>query len=61
VGSLAGISMVGMTMPPVWRGYYTPDVLITPIILLFFIVFFAVLYPAIKAARIQPVQAMHHQ
>ncbi|MFT5686584.1 MAG: putative ABC transport system permease protein [Myxococcota bacterium] len=61
VGSLAGISMVGMTMPPVWRGYYTLDVMLTPIILLFFIVFFAVLYPAIKAARIQPVDAMHHQ
>lgn len=61
VGSLAGISMVGMTMPPVWRGYYTLDAMLTPIILLFFIVFFAVLYPAIKAARIQPVEAMHHQ
>jgi putative ABC transport system permease protein len=61
VGVLGGISMVGMTMPPIWRGYYTIESVQVPIILLFVIVFFAVLYPAVKAARIRPVEAMHHQ
>lgn len=61
VGSLGGISMVGMTMPPVWRGYYDLETIRVPIIMLFVIVFFAVIYPALKAAWIRPVEAMHHQ
>lgn len=61
VGVLGGVSMVGMTMPAIWRGYYTLETMQVPIILLFVIVFFAVLYPAIKAARIRPVDAMTHQ
>ncbi|MBN2798154.1 MAG: ABC transporter permease [Deltaproteobacteria bacterium] len=61
VGSLAGMSMVGMTMPAIWRGYYTLETVQLPIIMLFVIVFFAVLYPGLKAAWIRPVEAMHHQ
>jgi ABC-type lipoprotein release transport system permease subunit len=60
VGKLAGISMVGMTMPAVWRGVYNVETLQTPIVLLFVISFVAVLWPAIKAARSKPVDAMHH-
>lgn len=61
VGSLAGMSMMGMSMPAVWRGHYSLEVVQVPIIMLFVIVFFAVLYPALKAAWIRPVDAMHHQ
>jgi ABC-type lipoprotein release transport system permease subunit len=61
VGSLGGMNVMGLAMRPVWNGIYTIDTIIVPIILLVAIVFCAVLYPALKAALIRPVQAMHHQ
>ncbi len=61
VGSLGGMNVMGLAMRPVWNGIYTIDTIIVPIILLVVIVFCAVLYPALKAALIRPVQAMHHQ
>jgi putative ABC transport system permease protein len=61
VGRLGGVSMLGMTMPAIWYGSYTLDAVRVPLEMLFFIVFFAVLYPAVKAAWIRPVEAMHHQ
>jgi ABC-type antimicrobial peptide transport system permease subunit len=61
IGALGGVSMIGMTVPTVWHGVYTAEVVRVPILMLFFIVFGAVLYPAIKAAWISPVEAMHHQ
>jgi len=61
VGVLGGMEMAGMTMPAVWMGHYTPDVLVVPVAILFVIVFIAVIYPAVKAARLSPLDAMHHQ
>jgi len=61
VGVLGGVSMVGMTMPAIWRGSFTLASGLVPVLMLFVIVFFAVLYPALKAAWIRPVEAMHHQ
>jgi ABC-type lipoprotein release transport system permease subunit len=52
--------MMGVAMRPVWHGIYRFDILVTPVLMLFFVVFVAVLYPALKAAWIQPVEAMHH-
>lgn len=61
VGILGGINMAGMTMPAVWMGHFTVEGSATPIVMLFFISFGAVIYPALKAAWIAPVEAMHHQ
>jgi ABC-type lipoprotein release transport system permease subunit len=61
VGTLGGMQMAGMTMPPIWNGYYTLATTRVPVLMLFFIVFAAVIYPALKAAWIRPVEAMHHQ
>jgi putative ABC transport system permease protein len=61
VGSLGGLQMAGLTMPPVWKGYYTWETMQVPVLMLFFVVFCAVLYPAAKAAWIRPVEAIHHQ
>lgn len=61
VGALGGVQMAGLTMPPVWNGYYTVETLQVPIIMLFIIVFLAVGYPALKAAWIRPVDAIRHQ
>lgn len=61
VGTLGGLSVMGLAMPPVWNGIYTLDTIAVPIFLLILIVLIAVLYPALKAALIEPVKAMHHQ
>lgn len=61
VGSLGGMQMAGMTMPPVWNAYYTIGTTQVPVLMLFFISFAAVIYPALKAAWISPVEAMQHQ
>ncbi|MBW2256789.1 MAG: ABC transporter permease [Deltaproteobacteria bacterium] len=61
VGAIGGMEMSGLVMPVTWKSIYAVETSGTPVFLLFFIVFFAVLYPAIKAAWISPVEAMHHQ
>lgn len=61
IGVLGGVSMAGLTMPTVWHGVYTVDVVRVPVIMLFTIVLAAVGYPAGRAAWIRPVDAMHHQ
>ena len=61
VGVLGGMEMAGMTMPAVWIADYSIETVQVPIIMLFVIVHAAVLYPAARAARIKPVEAMNHQ
>ena len=61
LGRLGGMEMVGLTMPAIWKANYAVETSGAPVFLLFFIVFGAVIYPAIKAAWISPVEAMHHQ
>lgn len=60
VARIGGVSMMGMSMPTLWRGVYTLETTRVPVVMLFAIVFAAVLYPALKAAWIRPVEAMHH-
>ncbi|MDX1384214.1 MAG: FtsX-like permease family protein [Thermoanaerobaculia bacterium] len=61
VGALGGASMGGMAMDPIWRGVVSPMTFIRPVLLLILMVALAVIYPAAKAARIQPVEAMRYQ
>jgi ABC-type lipoprotein release transport system permease subunit len=62
LSSLAeGASWGGVAMDPIWRAYLTPSAVVIPIFFLFIIAFLAVLYPAVKAAVIQPVAAIHHR
>ncbi len=60
LAGLAGTSIMGIAMEPVWRAAISMPVFTTPILILVLIVFAAVLYPALKAATIQPVEAMRH-
>ncbi len=60
VGRLGGMSAMGVAMRPVWYGMYTVGTLSGPLIMLVVIVFFAALYPALKAAWIRPVEAMRY-
>ena len=58
--SLAGVSVMGIAMDPIWHAVVTVDVFTTPVVMLAVVVLIAVLYPAIKASAIRPVEAMHH-
>jgi ABC-type lipoprotein release transport system permease subunit len=56
-----GASFAGVAVDPVWRAYLTADAVVIPVVFLFIIASLAVLYPAVKAAVIQPVSAIHHR
>ncbi len=58
--SLAGVSVMGIAFDPHWRAVITVDVFTSPVVMLAIVVAVAVLYPAIKASAIRPVEAMHH-
>jgi ABC-type lipoprotein release transport system permease subunit len=58
---LGDLTVHGIAFDPVWRSVVTAETYTGPIFTLVFIVAIAVLYPAIKAARIRPVEAIHHQ
>ncbi len=61
IGSMAGMSIAGVAMDPVWYGVYTKQTVALPVVMLFVMALLAVLYPAMKAARIRPVEAMRYQ
>ncbi|MCO4773383.1 MAG: ABC transporter permease [Deltaproteobacteria bacterium] len=60
-GNVGGMNVMGVSMRKIWYGIYEPSVLAGPVIMLVVIVGMAVLYPAIKAAWISPVEAMRHR
>ena len=55
------ISISGIGLDPVMRSVASPSVIVGPLSAMFVIVFMSMLYPALKAARIKPVEAMRHQ
>ena len=57
----SGASFGGVAMDPIWKAYVTAEAVLIPILFLFVIAILAVLYPAIKAAVIQPVRAIHYR
>lgn len=59
--SLSGLSMMGMAMDSVWRADMSLETVLAPIAVLVAIVAVAVLYPALKAAMIDPVRAIYHR
>lgn len=61
VGQLGGTAIMGVSMDQVWTGALDSATIAGPVVILLFIVALAVLVPAVKAARISPVEAIHHQ
>jgi putative ABC transport system permease protein len=59
--SLAGASVVGLTMPARWMGRFSVGSATGPVVVLVVIVGLAVIYPALKAALVQPVTAMRYR
>jgi len=53
-------SFGGVAIDPIWNAYVTTKALALPIVFLFIIAAAAVIYPAIKAAVIRPVKAIHY-
>jgi len=60
-GQMAGMNMMGVSMRKTWYGIYEANVIAGPLVMLFVVVSMAVAYPALKAAWINPVQAMRHR
>ena len=55
---MADASIAGIAFDPIWRAEINANTFATPVFTMLFIVFFSVVYPAIRAARIRPVDAM---
>ncbi len=55
------VSISGIGLDPLMRGVVNPTIFVGPLGAMFVIVLASMLYPALKAARIRPVEAMRHQ
>jgi ABC-type lipoprotein release transport system permease subunit len=53
-------SFGGVAIDPIWNARVTTEALALPVVFLFIIAAAAVIYPAIKAAVIHPVKAIHY-
>ena len=60
LGTLAGTSVMGIAMDPIWRAAISPSIFTAPVGVLVMIVGVAVLYPALKAAFLRPVEALRY-
>ena len=60
-GALGGVSVIGTTFATVWQAAVSPFTFVTPALTLVLLVTLAAAYPALKAARISPVEALRHQ
>jgi ABC-type antimicrobial peptide transport system permease subunit len=61
LAGLAGVSVIGMAMSSTWRAEISTAVFAGPLGTLVVMTLAAVLYPALKAAWIQPVEAMRQR
>jgi len=61
VGALGGMDLAGIAFRSSMKGIYTPDVLVPPVVLLWLIAMGATLYPAFKAALINPITAIRYR
>ncbi len=57
----SGFTIAGVVFDPLWKAHLTSYVIISPVATLLVIVFLGTLYPALKAARLTPVAAIHYQ
>ena len=60
LGAIGGVSVMGMTLDPVWHGVISATTFSMPLTTMLIVVILGILYPALKAARITPLEAIHH-
>ena len=60
-GAMGGMDAMGVAMAEIWYGIYTAESCVVPLFMLWMVAMSAVLYPAIKAAFINPIRAMRHR
>jgi len=60
VFSADGFSTMGVAMSPLWRATLSPETIWIPIVMMWIISLLAALWPAVKAARLDPVKALSH-
>lgn len=58
--AFSGTTVMGMSMQPIWHAVASPSSVGGPIAILVAMVAIAAFFPALKAARIDPVDAIHH-
>ena len=61
MGGMGGMNVGGMSMSQIWYGIYTVEGIQVPVMMLIIMAGAAAIYPALKAAFIQPIEAMRHQ
>jgi ABC-type lipoprotein release transport system permease subunit len=61
LGSEEGLAVMGLAWDPNMRALFDVQSFTRPIVMFVVIVSLAILYPALKAALIRPVRAMHHR
>ncbi len=61
IQALSGVAMMGMSFDPIWTGVFTAKTIYMPLSTMLIVVLLGIFYPAIKAARITPLEAIHHQ
>ncbi len=61
MSSMGNITIQGIVWDSVWRAHVSVETFVGPTAVLFTVVGIALLYPALKAASLRPIEAIHHQ
>lgn len=61
LSSMGDATIAGLAWDPIWKAVVSVKAFVNPILTMMVIVGIAVMYPALRAAFIRPVQAMRHR
>jgi ABC-type antimicrobial peptide transport system permease subunit len=59
LSAFGSLVFAGVAFDPIWRAALTPAMILKPMIAMCLAVVVAGLYPAIRAARLRPLRALH--
>jgi ABC-type antimicrobial peptide transport system permease subunit len=61
MSSMGNITIQGIVWDSVWRAHVSSATFIGPLTMLVVVVSIALVYPALKAASLSPIKAIHHR